>query len=216
LKKLRFMAVALLLAILCTPVEAQRTNRMATELDYVYAGQVIVTVVDSYSRKTTEIPALRKRMDSFISILNRVGGIDAYIDTNEQFKNVLMGWSQEAQGNKVGFFVVVPNMMGLQRSKSKVEFEDYIAASIAHEVIHWELSESKKFPLNEMNRIPSQQEKHAEAVAWGITILEIIRPMMKQGRMNDVDMRTRSLQLATFKDDYNHPLWIGSFSNYGK
>lgn len=97
------------------------------------------------------------------------------------------------------------------REREKAErpdiFKDVLAVSIAHELIHFEVC---THPLG--YRHTSAEVQTEEAKTWGITIIEIIRPLAAKQRVPYRNMLSASDALAKLSDDYASPAWVGGFA----
>lgn len=216
------LAIILVSILSVSGVSAQREIRPS---DYVitlqqafdYASNVISPILVRHANDPKEIPGLRNRLVK-IGLLTQENRIDyraepAFYPGN---KTVLAHWEPPDDldpKHREVFMVFIPAVQDTQRMKSSKEFDDYIAVAFAHEVIHYEqLAEFPQKPLIDKPYGPAQMRE--EAYAWGKTVLEILRPLIRQGRIKDKQFLIFSEQLSRFKDDYKDPGWIRGFAKY--
>lgn len=94
-----------------------------------------------------------------------------------------------------------------EQSERPDSFMDVLAVSIAHEVIHFEVCAHALGYEHTDFEIQTE-----EAIIWGITIIEIVRPLAEQRRIPYRNMLRASTALAALSDDYTSPYWVRGFS----
>lgn len=214
----QLLAVVLSLSMWTSSEKHNQPTPQETEAArYMYSTFRNVTMY--HASNPNEIPALKRRMQSAIEMFDRpdrkVGHV-AYPGKIPSTSNLVFSWVFEPYHSRMSLWVSVELVRMQQQAKTVKDFHEYMAVAYAHEMIHWELSESGKFPLQTLHRQPKHVQLQAEAVAWGVTLLEIVGPMIKQGRMNDKMVNRRWKELSSFGGDYNHPGWVKLFDNYIK
>jgi len=165
-----------------------------------------------HSKDPNEIEGLRKRLDAFITLSDK-GVICGYPAPfyHPVKRNTVAEMSYFPKLKKPCLILFVPRAMDIQKLETAEKFENYILMAVAHEMIHYE----KEKGVTQNGPQPTRLElAKAEATAYGIVILEMIRPMLLRGRkLADIDV-LMSNKLRQFKDDINSPLWVTQFLDY--
>lgn len=194
-----------------TPDEAHR-----------YLVETISPILVKYAQDQAEIPALQSRLYK-LATMNNSGeieyqGMPAYYPGK---KGRIAKIDFNLATDKPILMVFVPAVQGVQKEmrregRPQRDFEDAVAIYYAHEMLHLELEgiDSIRKRVNKRDRDTIVAAEHDEAVVWCKTIIELIRPMAKQGRRPLDFMLVNSTELLKVNDDCNHPAWVRAFRNY--
>lgn len=98
--------------------------------------------------------------------------------------------------------VFVPEILDWRARLSESDFLYLVLVTFAHEMIHLERAH---------DRVPPVEVPNAEAEAWGITVLEIIRPLQAIHFIRIEEFRKLSALLKALNDNYNDPRWVKTF-----
>ena len=199
------------------PQSSEEEKRQAT----AYAEKVVNPILIKHALDPKEIPAIRNRLMEF-SRQNQTGKLGYEMQpvrspwgpttvaktqyNDEGTKRVIMGFAPQIKEDEAEF-----KMQGRPQ-----DFEDYVVLTFAHEMVHVELMEAKpehdeQARLGWTNRELMLKD---EAEAWGITIIEILRPMIAKNRWAPKTMSDASKWLKELSDNYEDPRWINGFQNY--
>jgi hypothetical protein len=210
------------LCFLALGISASAQVRTVTPKDWVMTSdaafkwfeQTVTPILLKHGNDPKELPAVTRRIAKLSSML-AAKTIDYQA---EPFfypitKTTLAHTDYDTVAKRPILMVFVPALQDLQKTVSARAFEDKVLLTIAHEMIHVEQEENREFPLraNQPWNAAGMQE---EAAAWGKTIIEIVRPWAKQGRVPEQAMLKNSEELAKLKDDYHDPRWVLAFANY--
>jgi hypothetical protein len=103
-------------------------------------------------------------------------------------------------------FLFVPAARDMQKSLSTAEFKYLILIAFAHEVVH--IEQSGRY------RTDSQKEAgKEEAIAWGKTVVEIIRPLIAQQKSVPAYFVELSNLFAKAKNNSGAEAWIKLWIN---
>jgi len=111
--------------------------------------------------------------------------------------------------------VFIPALRDVERQfreqrRTNADLRLHFAITFAHEQVHLELDE--KYPMRDrVNVSRPLVEQAEEAEAWAITVLEMIRPALTQGRWLRDNFRTNSEEFRKAGDNYAHPGWLQNF-----
>jgi hypothetical protein len=206
-------------------VLGQQYNVVVTEKDWVMAPEAATVYM-----MTSVAPLLDKaiRDPSYpIGISKRVTLLFTQIQDGkieyraEPFyrptsKDTLAHVDWDAKQNKPVLMVFMPAVRDL-RAKAEFQnsdnFELLMAITFAHEYVHIERDKYHPMKLRAGTYSPQIAQKD-EAEAWGITILEMIRPALQQHRWLPENLRHNSKELKKAKDNYDDPGWIAAYANY--
>lgn len=193
----------------------EKDHVMSLDAAYEYGKTVIGPVLDKYIKDGGEIPALRIRL---IRIAEMLGAGTMYYRTvpahYPRSNSLLLKSDLDPHDDKPVVYLFVPAVQKMEKEKSRKDFEDAIAVSFAHEYIHWE--NRYEFPWEKRRYVRDYdwEMMAEEAAAFGITIIEIIRPMESQGRRPFPELIASSEELRKVGDDYRRPGWIEAFRHY--
>jgi hypothetical protein len=107
---------------------------------------------------------------------------------------------------KTYLFLFVPAARDMQKSLSTAEFKYLILIAFAHEVIH----------IEQTGRYRTDSRKEAgkeEAIAWGKTVVEIIRPLIAQKKSVPPYFVELSNLFAKAKNNSGAEAWIKLWTN---
>ncbi len=175
----------------------------------------LLSLISQASRDQTYPSALRKRLEALeqgfangtidhkVSFQSPSGGLIASSD--------MVGGRWVIEVNSLQIILTESDyvLAGLPRS----DFQFFVSLIYAHEHIHIQrqgICAAAKAPGLSLRK----RKQYEEARTWGIEILEIVRPAMKQGRYIWDPMKSRSDTLKKFGDNYCDPRWIASFADY--
>jgi hypothetical protein len=97
-----------------------------------------------------------------------------------------------------------PEFRDLQERLSAEQFRYEVLVTLAHEVIH--LEQLKDYKIDTVDEIARE-----EAAAWGKTILQIIRPLLLQGKSLPAGQVKLSDRFRKSHDNYRDSGWIKLF-----
>lgn len=98
------------------------------------------------------------------------------------------------------------------------DFEDYLVLTFAHEMIHLELQEKDPVSFEQSKQgWPNRQLMlENEAEAWRVSLVEIVRPMLKAKRHVPQVVVDANALLIQCNDNPKDPRWIKRFATYFK
>jgi hypothetical protein len=125
------------------------------------------------------------------------------------------------QERKPVLYGFVPALIDFERDMSSNGFTSkqiavLIAAMYAHEEIHIRLGvgAGAKYPLEaRLGKYDVELAKKEEAEAWGITILEVFRPILRRGGKLPQNWVGDSEKFKEVNDNYADPCWINAFAS---
>ena len=100
--------------------------------------------------------------------------------------------------------VFIPELIDWRAKLSPTDFRYAVLVTFAHEMLHLELS-------HDAYNHSGKQAAKDEAVVWGKTVLEIIRPLEAQGLLTVREYKRFSSYLKTLHDDYADARWVRIF-----
>lgn len=183
-----------------------------------YAKRFINPVLSRHASDPKELPAISNRIWDF-SRRNQSGKL-GYAPSPvrnpwDHSAVAKVNYDDERKQNEVVVFIplIEADKAKYDKSGRPQDFEDYLVLTFAHEVIHLELLERNPVyeegnRLGWSNRVLMAQN---EAEAWGITILEVARPLLSLNRHVPEAMAIRSTQLEKVGDNYKDPRWVAFF-----
>lgn len=217
-KTLLAAVLALLIGITPTPLAGQSVQPAMTQAEaFNFYTQYITPALIARRDDPNEIPKLRARLDILTEYVQNNPRYVLYMNDYARagqlvLKNLYASWANDSSTARPSLHIFVPVFRDYKMTASPRQFEDYVALVFAHEMIHWELSEFKMFPLVLPAPVNQAAFSRAEATTWGLTILEIIRPMIEQGRIKDLHILDRSEELRKLGDKYHDPRWLAQFT----
>ncbi len=164
-----------------------------------YVERVVTPILKEYSGNEREIPGIRHRLVKFGALLQEGKAEYAVVPAYHPYSRTIAAMTFWDFEHMPVIYLFVPAVQDLQKRESPRNFRDLVAIIFSHEIIHLETDR------------PNHEVAENEAVAWGITILEIIRPLERQGRRPYPQAISASELLKTFGDNFRHPLWIEHF-----
>jgi len=216
----KFLLIAACLA--AAPAAAQtaitpKQFTMQPQAAFDWAKNVVGPILADYANNPAELPAVRNRIQKLSKLVTeRRLDYRAEPLTMPGHPDLLAHTDYDRTAKLPVLMLFVPAVQAQQKKLSPKDFRDDLALVFAHEMIHYEqIFETHEFRLrvNEPWGIEGAKE---EAAAFGKTIIEIVRPWAKQGRMPDKALVGTAEQLAKLNDNYRDPRWIMAFINYGK
>jgi hypothetical protein len=194
------------LIVLCGSAAAEET----TAADVVWAKQTVTAVIAAYATNERELPAVRDRMARLRALIEEGRIRLRYFCGVPEERNLVVQVSKAANGHHLLVFIVA-KLRSSSRHRSWQQFADHLALALVHEMIHLEHEENGTFAATAEWNFTAAQE---EAATWGKTILEVVRPWQKRGRVPDEWLRLLSTALEGERDEYDSRGWFERFLQY--
>ena len=183
-----------------------------------YWSKKIAPLLDRHT-DAKEIPGIRNRLNK-LAIYGTSGelGITPIPAADPHNPQRLAHLDYDLPRPRPTILIFVPVIQRKEKELNTRDFEDLLALTFAHEMIHWEQGHNGEFsPLSSRAyRRDTAEDVREEASAFGKTILEIVRPWAAQGRIPERDLLRLSAQLKSVGDDYKDPRWVLAFKDYNK
>ena len=221
---MRQMLCTALFCLIATTLSGQEPKQTVTPKDWVMRPEAAT----AYQKNRVQ-PLLQKAIEDAtypIGITNRIKLLFTGVQNNQilyqaspfyfpRSKTILAHIDYDPQQDKPLLMVFVPSIIDLEKEfvrkgYPRTGFELELAIAFAHEYIHVELAAKYPFRLRAVSAVDAKEEAHA----WGITILEMVRPALQQNRWLQPSFRLTSDEFKKVGDNYNHPAWIAAFANY--
>ena len=190
-----------------------------------YLNEEIKSRLDRLLSDCTHIPGIDNRFKkivhawsgSYAKISYGAVGMDSNGPHHHHNKKALAELNYDLTGKRPFLLIFVPALRKQMEQWQKAGFNEreidlMLAIIYAHEQIHYEKSEvEQKYPplatrIGNKDLDPNLPVDE-EAEAWGITILEMIRPALSNGMRLPENMTALSLAFKKAGDDYNSPEW---------
>src|SRR5262245_39667537 len=178
MKKVNHWVVCGVLVLICGNSSlAQSENRklfirvsdfiMSQDEASKFSADVISPILTEFARSQNGPEGLRQRVRRFVQMTNR--GEISYVAAPAYYPQRSLHVIAKVQEFQSQRFVIVfvPEVIDLRSRLSASEFRYTLLVVFAHEMIHLELEHEKH---------PDKEATKDEALAWGRTVLEIIRP----------------------------------------
>lgn len=108
------------------------------------------------------------------------------------------------------FMPAVGDLLSRLRSEgSPAQMHLWLALAFVHEKIHFELD--PKYPIRQRAGWLGKLPPGEEAEAWGITVLEVVHPLIGRGANLPADFLAKSGDLDKLSGNFRHPDWIQVF-----
>lgn len=205
------------------PYQAEITQKdwvMTPTVAIAYQMHVVAPFLDKAIRDPTYPKGITGRITTLFNQI-QAGKIEYRAEPfyYPQSKFVLAHVDWDSKQEKMVLMVFVPAIRNLRAEpafSSDVNFELMMAITFAHEYVHVERDPLHPIRFRSGKNTPEIRRLSAqdEAEAWGVTILEMIRPALKQNRWLPENLRQDSEQLKLAKDNYDDPGWIQAFAHY--
>jgi hypothetical protein len=140
--------------------------------------------------------------DPFYSLDNKLALISLEWDT-EQNKPVL-----------IAFIPAIKDLRTTDFFRSDENFELSMAIFFAIEYVHIEFDHYRFIERPSGIRPALKTPEEDDAEAWGVAILQMIRPSLQAHRPLPENLRHNSKELKSFKDNYHDPRWVREFAHY--
>ena len=197
-------------------VEAVMTSEVAVR----YINTEINPILAKVANDPSQIPGIKNRL---------IEQFKATVPGGKMMEGAMRGFrpgvpdsvahlDYDAAQKKPFLMIFVP---ALQKMKRDLEWSGYkthdietiIGLIFAHEQVHYEIDElQKKYPIEQrVGKNNPDLEAREEAEAWGITILEMIRPALEKKIRLPQYMVDNSAELKRVGDDYHNPAWVYAF-----
>ncbi len=168
-----------------------------------FSAEAISPILIEFARGNDGPEALRSRLQTLVKMINNHEIV--YVASPAYYPVRELHALAKVERFQSETFVVafIPELMDWRARLSPSDFRYGVLVTFAHEMIHLELGRDPQF----------RQDKNAakaEAVAWGITVLEIIRPLEAQG-LSVPEYKQLSTLLKSLKDDYTNSRWLKNF-----
>jgi len=169
-----------------------------------------------------QIPGIRDRLREIIINTNKPSGKMLYTavggyhpDSHETIAHV----DYDIKNKKPLLMIFIPAIQNeiktfIAKHYRQEEIDLMVAIYYAHEQVHYENTEIKhKYPKLAERALKKDRDLEAreEAEAWGITILEMIRPAIAKGFRLPANLIQNSEAFKQVGDNYNSQLWIDAF-----
>lgn len=153
-----------------------------------------------------EIVAVRSRIELFIK-LEESKILNYYpVPFYDPKDRTIQGYTFHLPAEKRFIIrIYIPVFQSLNKQLVKDAFENEVVLTFVHEMIHLEQRRNGEFT-------GAGAGTKEEAFAVGKTILQVVRPWLKQGKTLTREWVHASGQLALVKDNYSDPRWILALS----
>ena len=170
-----------------------------------FSQEIISPILFEFSNSDSAPKPLCDRVRKIVELINR-REIDYYaLPAYFPNRKLTVLAKVEQLGPRWALFLFIPAVMEWRDKLSETDFRYSMAITFAHEMIHLELAKDR----------PVRSDKQAvqdEAVAWGKTVLEIIRPLEAELSITVSYYALLSQDLKSLKDDYSDGRWIRKFA----
>jgi hypothetical protein len=201
---------AIIFFLFATTAFGQGNSAVSSEEAASYQKNTVIPLLDKILDDQTYPLGIRKRISLLrLGIENKQIAYYAEPFYSPDNKEMVMSVEWDEIQDKPALRLFIPAAKDLQSTKfsrSPENFELLMAIYFAHEYVHIERDQYHHAGVTDRD----------EAEAWGITILEMIRPALKQKRSLPESLRYNSEQLKRVKDNYDDPRWIQAFTHYAK
>jgi len=170
-----------------------------------YLAKVINPILESGANDTLEIAGLRSRILQFLRMVN-AGDLLFVAQTapSPQPELHVLARTEIVPSAATRLILFLPDIKKWQGELAAEEFRYGVLLLFAHEMIHVEVADH--YPENSEESVAKE-----EAVVWGKTVLEIIRPLLLARKPVPPNHVLLSEALKTFQDQPTNPGWIQMF-----
>lgn len=189
----------------------QEVHPLTEEEVRQYLRKSINKKLTDRARDTSELPALRNRLNYFFG-KNRAEEIMIYpeLEPNKHSPLIMLHVQPSAAERRLNMYLFIPALKEFQiQVGNDQEFGDYMAYMFAVEAIFHELIAAGELPWDQVGSTEHMQK--ARAMAAGKGIIEILRPLQQQGRLNTLMMEELSKRLEAVGNNYRAKEWIDFF-----
>ena len=196
---------------------SQKDWVMTPKAASIYLTGTIQPLLDMAIRDPTYPPGISRRIALlFTEIQNRkieYYAEPAYYPTSKKEDAHV---DYDVRQSKPILMVFIPSIIDEKpQDYPRGGFELMMAITFAHEYAHLEYYKRHPANLQVSKRTPEMAERE-EADAWGVTILEMIRPALAQHRWLPANLIQDSETFKKAGDNSDNPRWIAAFKGYDK